>query len=141
MGIEAVYTPALVKAYGRTPSLGSQMNLWHSDDYNSYTKVHKTMTMVKKFVEPITWRKDFHSHELNTVLPNLRVTASTLYAIDDAGGFDNYIMRTHPSELRSCFGEKLKNLMYFYQDNPDVKEWGLPHKVLLRNKEQKDLKK
>jgi len=36
------------------------------------------------------------------------LTANATYAIDDAGGFDNYILRTPPEELRSTHGERLR---------------------------------
>ncbi|CAL1153657.1 unnamed protein product [Cladocopium goreaui] len=41
--------------------------------------------------------------------------------MDDAGGFDNYILRTPPQELRSATGEKMREVMYFYMKNPEAK--------------------
>eukprot|EP00418_Pyrodinium_bahamense_P040628 CAMPEP_0179200704 /NCGR_PEP_ID=MMETSP0796-20121207/99885_1 /TAXON_ID=73915 /ORGANISM="Pyrodinium bahamense, Strain pbaha01" /LENGTH=161 /DNA_ID=CAMNT_0020905259 /DNA_START=112 /DNA_END=594 /DNA_ORIENTATION=- len=83
-------------------------------------------------------RKDFQSEALNATIFNLRVTGSALYAMDDAGGFDNYILRTPPQELRSATGEKMREVMYYYMRNPEVKKWGLPWKVFLRQRARKD---
>ncbi|CAK8999668.1 Uncharacterized protein SCF082_LOCUS6180 [Durusdinium trenchii] len=51
--------------------------------------------------------------------------------MDDAGGFDNYILRTPPQELRSATGEKMREVMYFYMKNPEAgciweKRWKSP---------------
>merc|ERR1712039_736356 len=91
-----------------------------------------------KYLYPNHSRKDFQSEALNTTIHNLRVTPSALYSMDDAGGFDNYILRTPPEELRSATGEKMRDVMYFYMRNPQVKDWGLPWKVFLRQKNRKD---
>ena len=66
------------------------------------------------------FRKDIESKNLGVTLPGMSVTASALYAMDDMGGFDEYILRSHPAEMRSSTGEKIKNLMYYYKDNPEV---------------------
>lgn len=58
--------------------------------------------------------------------------------MDDAGGFDEYLLRTPPQELRSATGEKMRDVMYFYMKNPEVKKWGLPWKVFLREKARRD---
>lgn len=130
--------PIPVKAYGRMPSASSQMALWHNDDFNYYTKKTWSGNWNKRFNTPLSYRKDFQSRLLNTTIPNLRVTPSALYAMDDMGGFDNYILRTPPEELRSNCGEKMRKLAYFYMENPHIKAWGLPWKVLLRSRDQKD---
>lgn len=39
-----------------------------------------------------------------------------MYNVDDAGGFDRYILDTPPQELRSTLAEKLKMLMRFRED-------------------------
>jgi len=127
-----------VKSYGRVPSAGSQMSLWGADDYNYNTKKVWSGRYSRKKRTPLNYRKDFHSELLNTTIYNLRVTSSALYAMDDAGGFDNYIMRTPPQELRSATGEKMRQVMQFYIQNPHVKAWGLPWKVFLRIKNRKD---
>lgn len=130
--------PIPVKAYGRPPSASSQMSLWGSDDFNYKTRKRWSGRWTKKFLEPKNYKKDFASDALNTTVHNLRVTPSALYAMDDAGGFDDYILRTSPEELRSATGEKMREVMYFYMMNPEVKAWGLPWKVYLRAKNRKD---
>ena len=123
--------PIPPKAYGRPPSSGSQMSLWGMDDFNYFTRRSRiNMVWSRRYLKPLWFRKDFYSNALNTSIYNLRVTSSALYSMDDAGGFDNYIMRTPPEELRSATGEKMREVMYFYQQRPDVKAWGLPWKVL-----------
>lgn len=126
------------KALGSVPSASSQMTLWGGDDYNMYTKRTRTMKWNYHYTYPNCYRKDFQSDALNTTIFNLRVTPNALYSMDDAGGFDNYILRTPPQELRSATGEKMRDVMYFYMKNPEVKEWGLPWKVFLRAKDRKD---
>jgi len=130
--------PIPVKAYGRPPSASSQMSLWGSDDYNYTTKRKWTMRWSKKFTKPLRYKKDFASEALNTTVHNLRITPSALYSMDDAGGFDDYILRTPPEELRSATGEKMREVMYFYMKNPEVKAWGLPWKVYLRGRNRRD---
>lgn len=130
--------PIPVKAYGRPPSASSQMAVWGSDDYNWITRKRWSGRWSKKRYTPFNYRKDFVSDNLNTTIHNLKVTPSALYSMDDAGGFDDYILRTPPEELRSATGEKMREVMYFYMDNPLVKSWGLPWKVYLRNKNRQD---
>lgn len=126
------------KAYGRMPSASSQMALWGDDDFNSYTVKRWSGRWHRRHIQPANFRKDFHSDALNSTIFNLRVTGSALYQMDDKGGFDNYILRTPPEELRSATGEKMREVMYFYMKNPHVKAWGLPWKVFLRKKNRKD---
>ena len=82
--------------------------------------------------------KNYKSESLNCASTSIRVTPSAMYAMDDKGGFDDYIMRTPPEELRSNSGEKIRRLMYFYMDNPRVKAWGLPWNALIRKRDQAD---
>lgn len=126
------------KAMGRVPSAASQMNLWHNDDFNAYWKVSAFNTIYRKRTAPYTTRRDFKSKMLNGTVAGLRITPSALYAIDDKGGFDEYILRTPPEELRSNAGESMRRLMYYYLDNPDVKSWGMPWKVLARKRDKAD---
>jgi len=127
------------KAYGRPPSASSQMALWGGDDWNYRTKVSPTGTNKTRIKQkPLTYCKDIKSEALNTVIPNLRVTPAALYHIDEMGGFDNYISRTSPEELRSNMGEKMRQVVYFYQDNPEIRNWGLPWKVFLRKRSRAD---
>eukprot|EP00931_Biecheleriopsis_adriatica_P003070 TRINITY_DN10434_c0_g1_i1.p1 TRINITY_DN10434_c0_g1~~TRINITY_DN10434_c0_g1_i1.p1 ORF type:complete len:282 (+),score=49.45 TRINITY_DN10434_c0_g1_i1:91-936(+) len=126
------------KAYGRSPSASSQMALWGGDDFNNYTVKRWSGRWTRRHITPTNFRKDFQSDALNSTIYNLRVTASALYSMDDAGGFDNYILRTPPEELRSATGEKMREVMYFYQKNPEVKAWGLPWKVFLRKRNRQD---
>merc|ERR1712039_384963 len=91
-----------------------------------------------KYLYPNHSKKDFESEALNTTIFNLKVTGSALYSMDAAGGFDNYILRSPPEELRSATGEKMREVMYFYMQNPHIKAMGLPWKVFLRKKNQKD---
>ena len=126
------------KAMGRTPSASSQMALWHDDDFMSHWRISPRNQIYSKRTSPQTSKRDFPSAELNTTIQNLRVTPSALYAMDDKGGFDNYILSTPPEALRSNTAEKMRALMYYYQDNPLMKSWGLPWKVLMRKRDQKD---
>mmetsp|Transcript_106921 Transcript_106921/g.300655 ORF Transcript_106921/g.300655 Transcript_106921/m.300655 type:complete len:282 (+) Transcript_106921:76-921(+) len=127
-----------VKSYGRTPSASSQMALFHSDDVNFATRKRWSGRWTRKRHDPLNYRKDFHSEALNTTIYNLRVTASALYAMDDTGGFDNYILRTPPQELRSATGEKMREVMHFYMKNPGIRAWGLPWKCFLRKRNRAD---
>mmetsp|Transcript_16685 Transcript_16685/g.33973 ORF Transcript_16685/g.33973 Transcript_16685/m.33973 type:complete len:282 (-) Transcript_16685:103-948(-) len=126
------------KAHGRVPSAASQMALFGSDDYKKRAKVNPHCKYVRKMLQPTAYRKDFQSEALNTTIFNLKVTPAALYDMDDAGGFDKYILRTPPEELRSATGEKMREVMYFYMKNPEAKSWALPWKVFLRNKNRKD---
>mmetsp|Transcript_26003 Transcript_26003/g.57156 ORF Transcript_26003/g.57156 Transcript_26003/m.57156 type:complete len:283 (-) Transcript_26003:37-885(-) len=131
--------PIPVKAYARPPSAGSQMSLWGNDDFNYYVwRSRKNMVWRKRYLKPKRYKKDFHSEALNTTIHNLSVTPNALYSMDDAGGFDDYIQRTPPEELRSITGEKMREVMRFYQQRPDVREWGLPWKVFLRARNRRD---
>eukprot|EP00389_Voromonas_pontica_P012166 GDKH01018658.1.p1 GENE.GDKH01018658.1~~GDKH01018658.1.p1 ORF type:complete len:288 (-),score=36.63 GDKH01018658.1:155-1018(-) len=131
--------PIPVKALGKMPSASSQTGLYHNEDFNYVTKVRSLMLCKdRKKYSPRVFRKDISSDALNTTVMGLRVTTSALHAIDDMGGFDNYILRTPPQELRSNMGEKMRTLMHFYMENPDVREWGLPWKVLMRKRDQAD---
>lgn len=126
------------KAYGRIPSASSQMSLWGGDDFNYYTMKRFSGRWTRRKTTPMTYKKDFHSDALNCTIFNLKVTSAAMYAMDDAGGFDDYILRTSPEELRSSTGEKMREVMYFYQKNPEVKSWGLPWKVFLRKRNRQD---
>lgn len=50
--------------------------------------------------------------------------------MERCGGFDEYIMRTPPEELRSLFGEKMRKLLYFYMKHPEYREWHLPARLM-----------
>ena len=123
---------------GRVPSAGSQLGLWHADDFNAKWNVSAFNTIFRKRMKPFVATKDFMSGKLNSGTTSVRVTPSAMYGIDDRGGFDEYIMRSPPEELRSNAGEKMRRLMYFYMENPSIKAWGLPWKVLLRKRDQAD---
>lgn len=127
-----------VKSYGRAPSASSQMTLWGQDDFNYRTRKRWSGRWTRKRITPMSHKKDFHSEQLNSTLYNMRVSPSALYMMDDAGGFDDYILRTPPEELRSATGEKMREVMYFYMQNPHVRAWGLPWKVFLRGRNRKD---
>jgi len=135
---EQITRPIPPKAHGRVPSAGSQMALFGDDDYKYRAKANPHCSYVRKLLKPTVYRKDFHSDALNTTIFNLRVSSSALYNMDDAGGFDQYILRTSPEELRSATGEKMREVMYYYMRNPEVKQWGLPWKVFLRNRSRQD---
>jgi len=126
------------KAYGRTPSASSQMALFHDDDFNNYTNKKWSGRWNRRKLTATSFRKDFESDALNSTIYNLKVTGSALYAMDDAGGFDDYILRTSPEELRSATGEKMREVMYFYMKNPEAKSWALPWKVFLRKRARAD---
>jgi len=125
-------------AAGRVPSGASQMNLWHNDDFNAYWKVSAFNTVYRKRTKPHSMVKAFQSESLGPRQVKVRVTPSTLYAIDDKGGFDEYITRTPPEELRSTAGEKMREVMSFYNENPDAKAWGVPWNVFVRKKDRAD---
>jgi len=124
--------------YGRVPSAASQMGLLGGDDYGKFTRKTWTLRWNKKTIKPNRYKKDFYSEALGTTIFNLNVSSRALYCMDDAGGFDNYILRTPPEELRSATGEKMREVMQFYMQRPDVKAWGLPWKVFLRAKNRRD---
>ena len=126
------------KAAGRVPSAGSQMGLWHNDDFNAYWKISAFNTLYRKRTNPYVVPKSFKSDRLNATVSNMRVTPSALYAMDDKGGFDDYLLRTPPEDLRSTTGEKLREAMYYYMENPEVKSWRLPWATLLRKRDRAD---
>ncbi|VWU50621.1 mitochondrial ribosomal protein L28 precursor, putative [Hepatocystis sp. ex Piliocolobus tephrosceles] len=130
--------PVPVKAYGRVPSAASQTGLYHDEDFNYYTKVSYSLKKTRIKVKPNVFRKHIVSNILNTIIPSVRVTTSTLHAIDEAGGFDNYILRTPPEELRSNLGEKLRNVMYFYMSHPNIRSFSLPWKIFMNKNQQSD---
>lgn len=121
-----VLAPIPVKAYGRPPSAASQTGLYHDEDYNYHTKVSFSLRKHRRKLKPNVLRKDFCSEGLNCTVKNLRVTTSALHAIDDAGGLDEYLLRTPPEELRSVLGEKMKAVLRFYQQHPTLRQWALP---------------
>jgi large subunit ribosomal protein L28 len=125
-------------AAGRTPSAASQTGLFHNDDFNAFWRVSAFNTIFRKRTKPHVTKKDFESDNLNSVVRNMRVTPSAMYAMDDKGGFDQYLMRTPPEEIRSNTGEKLRSLMYYYMDNPVVKKWALPYRALMRKRDRLD---
>ena len=126
------------KAAGRVPSASSQTGLFHDDDFNAYWKLSAFNTMYRKRSRPFVMRKDFISNKLNSRIAGMRVTPSALYAMDDKGGFDEYVLRTPPEEMRSNMGEKLRNVMYFYMENPEIKSWGVPWRTFIRKRDQAD---
>merc|ERR1719217_1226414 len=101
------------------------MGLYGDDDYKSYTRVSLWGDFHSRKVKPQIIKKDFRSSALNTTIYNLNVTPSALYSMDDAGGFDNYIMTTPPEDLRSCSGEKMRQLALLYGE-PRDKNLGSP---------------
>ncbi|KNC36496.1 hypothetical protein PFLG_01549 [Plasmodium falciparum RAJ116] len=125
-------------AYGRVPSAASQTGLYHDEDYNYYTKVSYSLKKTRIKLKPNVFKKHIVSNELNTIIPNVRLTTSALHAMDDAGGFDNYILRTPPEELRSNLGEKLRNVMYFYMSHPNIRSFSLPWKIFMNQFQQND---
>ncbi|KAK2198191.1 bifunctional Ribosomal protein L28-L24/L28p-like [Babesia duncani] len=112
--------PIPVKAYGRVPSASSQQGLYHDEDFNYYTKVSFSLHKKRIKLKPNVFRKDFTSRLLNCTLKNVKCTTSALHAITDQGGFDKYILNTPPEHLRSKFGETLREVMYFYMENPGL---------------------
>ncbi|BAM42318.1 conserved hypothetical protein [Theileria orientalis strain Shintoku] len=137
--------PIPVKAYGRPPSASSQTGLYHDEDYNYYTKVSYSLNKTRIKLKPFVFKKDFESKMLNTTVPNVRTTTSASYrdstaihAITSAGGFDNYILNTSPEHLRSHMGEQMRNVMYFYKQNPSFFSIGAPWKVFYSEFQRKD---
>jgi large subunit ribosomal protein L28 len=126
------------KAAGRVPSASSQMGLYHNDDFNGYWKLSAFNTMYRKRTKPFVVNKDFVSDKLNSKVSDMRVTPSALYGIDDKGGFDEYVLRTPPEEMRSNTAEKLRSVMYYFMEHPDIKSWGMPWKTFLRKRDRAD---
>ncbi|PHJ15574.1 mitochondrial ribosomal protein l28 [Cystoisospora suis] len=133
-----VIPPIPVKAYGRVPSAASQTGLYHDEDFTYHTKRTFSMRRTRRKLKPNVFRKSFTSALLNTTVPNVRVTTSALHAMDDMGGFDSYILRTPPEELRSHLGERMRQVMYFYQEQPVIRDWGLPWKVFMKAAARRD---
>ena len=125
-------------AAGRVPSAASQMNLWHSDDFNAYWKVSAFNTIFRKRTSPFSMPKSFHSEMLGSHPIKVRVTPSAMYAMDDKGGFGEYITRTPPEELRSAAGEKMRSVITYLQENPRAKALGLPWNVFTRKRDRSD---
>lgn len=130
--------PIPVKCYGRVPSNASQTGLYHDEDFNYYTKVSYSLKKTRIKVKPNVFKKHIVSNVLNTIIPNVRVTTSALHAMDDAGGFDNYILRTPPEELRSNLSEQLRNVMYFYMSHLNIRSLALPWKTFLHKNQRTD---
>ncbi|CAJ1431728.1 unnamed protein product [Effrenium voratum] len=86
-------------APGPFPSAASQMSLWGDDDYKAYTVKRWSGRWTRRKMNPLTFKKDFQSDALNSTIYNLRVSGPALYSMDDAGGFDNYILRTPPQMM------------------------------------------
>ncbi|CAJ1351259.1 unnamed protein product [Effrenium voratum] len=100
---------------GRPKSAASQMSLWGDDDYKAYTVKRWSGRWTRRKMNPLTFKKDFQSDALNSTIYNLRaaglersraaesgrpiVSGPALYSMDDAGGFDNYILRTPPQMM------------------------------------------
>ena len=122
---------------GRVPSAASQRALYHADDFNGYWRVSAFNTLYKKPLKPFTTSKEVYSSALGNV-GTMRVTPSALYAIDDKGGFDNYIARASPEELRSNTGEKLREVLHMHRTNPSLLKWGLAPKSLFRRRDRLD---
>ena len=125
-------------AAGRTPSASSQRALWHNDDFNSFWRVSAYNTIFRKRTKPAAVMRDLDSVRMAQEIRNVRVTPSALYAIDDKGSFDNYILRTPPEELRSNYGEKMREVMKYLEDNREVQAWRLPWKTFLRKRDMAD---
>ena len=125
-------------AAGRVPSASSQLGLWHNDDFNSYWRVSAFNTLFRKRTHPFNTMKTIVSERLSPVPWSVKVAPSALYALDDAGGFENYITRTPPQILRSNIAEKMRQVMYFMDDNHQVKGWNLPWKTFLRKRDRAD---
>ncbi|CDJ42249.1 hypothetical protein, conserved [Eimeria tenella] len=133
-----ILAPIPVKAYGRPPSAASQCGLYHDEDYNYYTKISFSLRKHRRKLKPNVFKKDFESEGLNTTVKSLKVTTSALHAIDDAGGLDEYLLRTPPEEMRSVLGEKMKNVIHFYNQHPEIREWALPWKSFASAAARKD---
>ncbi|KAI0237973.1 39S ribosomal protein L28, mitochondrial [Lamellibrachia satsuma] len=55
-------------------------------------------------------KRVFYSEILDRWM-SINVTQTTLDLVDDAFGFDNYILKTSEADLRSCLGMRLKRQM------------------------------
>jgi large subunit ribosomal protein L28 len=125
-------------AAGRVPSASSQMGLFHSDDFNAHWRLSAFNTMYRKRLKPFTVFRKLESEGLKTSIKDLRVTPSAMYAMDDKGGLDGYLLQTPPQELRSATGEKLRNLMYTYMEKPELMSWNLPWRRLVQKRNLAD---
>lgn len=91
----------------------SQLGLWGGEGWvlgHRYIGDDKLSKRVKKLWKPQLFERDLYSEILDTTFA-VTVTARTLDLIDAAFGFDFYILKTPPEDLRSKFGMDLKRGM------------------------------
>ncbi|XP_033111433.1 39S ribosomal protein L28, mitochondrial-like [Anneissia japonica] len=108
----------------------SQMGLWAGEGIvRGYAKAHKTrgMRYPRQWKPFITSRK-FYSEILDKVF-DIPCTLRALNKVDEAFGFDHYILKTSPEELNSLLGMTLKRHMLLalarkdmYPDDPAKRE-------------------
>lgn len=125
-------------AAGRVPSASSQLALFHGDDFNSYWRLSAFNTMYRRKLKPFNVRRAAPSCVLDRDITGLRFSPSALYAIEDKGGFDNYILQTPPESMRSNTGEKLRQLMHKAMEDPELSKSGLPWRTLARKRNLAD---
>ncbi|GAB1609378.1 39S ribosomal protein L28, mitochondrial-like [Argonauta hians] len=91
-------------------------------------KKHRTSTRTPYMWRPRLEKRVFYSELLEKWL-EITVTQRTMMLIDEAFGFDNYILKTHAVDLNSNLGMRLKREMLlalarrsFAKDNPTKQE-------------------
>ncbi|XP_071786263.1 large ribosomal subunit protein bL28m-like isoform X1 [Asterias amurensis] len=109
----------------------SQLGLWSGEGIiEGYRKTHKTSGIrLKKVWKPFLQKKEFYSEILDKTF-TITVSLRTLDLIDEAYGFDFYILKTPPEVLNSMMGMALKrNLLLrlaqkdkVYPDDPDKRD-------------------
>ncbi|XP_072039767.1 large ribosomal subunit protein bL28m-like [Amphiura filiformis] len=91
----------------------SQMGLWGGEGIiRGYKKSNRGRNVrFKKFWKPYLLKYTLYSEILGREFKAVTVTPKTLDLIDEAYGFDFYILKTSPNEMRSLLGMKLKRHM------------------------------
>ncbi|XP_006894968.1 PREDICTED: 39S ribosomal protein L28, mitochondrial [Elephantulus edwardii] len=91
----------------------SQLGLWGGEGWilgHRYTSDHKRSKRVKKIWKPQLFQRELYSEILDKKF-SVTVTMRTLDLIDQAYGFDFYILKTPKQDLCSKFGMDLKRGM------------------------------
>lgn len=91
----------------------AQLGLWGGEGWilgHRYVNNDKLSKRVKKVWKPQLFRRELYSEILDRTF-TVSVTARTLDLIDDAFGFDFYILKTSRQDLCSKFGMDLKRGM------------------------------
>ncbi|KAI5946609.1 39S ribosomal protein L28, mitochondrial [Manis javanica] len=98
----------------------SQLGLWGGEGWilgHRYTNNDKLSKRVKKVWKPQLFQRELHSEILDATF-SVTVTMRTLNLIDEAYGFDFYILKTPKEDLCPKFGMDLKRAAIYdkYQE-------------------------